>query len=168
MRRILKRHPIPHHIWQSVTRRIAVLRGLDAVQMARLRELATWFLHSKSINGAHDLEVTRHARGGGGPGMPADPESVTDCFDDWVEVILYPGAFRVKHEEMDDIGLVHNETSDLTGESWLRGPVVLSWDDIERDIYIPSPATMSCCTNSPTNWMASMARRTVCRHCVAA
>lgn len=42
MRRILRRDPIHHHIWHRVTRKIAVLQGLESVQMARLRELATW------------------------------------------------------------------------------------------------------------------------------
>lgn len=62
-----------------------------------------------------------------------------DCFDNWVEVILYPGAFRVNHQQVDAIGLVHNDASILSGESWLRGPVVLSWDDVERDTYHPRP-----------------------------
>ena len=48
MRRILRRNPIPHHVWQHVSGRIAVLRELDAVQMAHLRELTTWFLHDKA------------------------------------------------------------------------------------------------------------------------
>jgi len=34
---------------------------------------------------------------------------------------------------------VHSETDDLTGESWLRGPVILSWDDVELDSYHPEP-----------------------------
>src|SRR5450830_227896 len=136
MRRILRRDPIPHHVWQNVTRHIVVLRGLDAVQMAHLRELTTWFLHSKSINGVQGLDVTLSMR----VAVAAQACLLIlnldiDYFDHWVEVILYPGAFRVNHEQMDAIGLVHNEASVLTGESWLRGPVILSWDDVERDTY---------------------------------
>jgi len=136
MRQILRRNAIPHHIWHSATRHIAVLRGLDAVQMAHLRELTTWFLHSKSINGVQGLDVTLPMR----VAVAAQACLLilnldVDYFDNWVEVILYPGAFRVNHEQMDAIGLVHNEASVLTGESWLRGPVVLSWDDVERDSY---------------------------------
>ena len=136
MRRMLERHPIPHHVWQSVIRRVVVLRGLDAVQMAHLREMTTWFLDQKSITGAQGLEVT--------PSMKVTVAAQACLlilnlgvahFDGWVEVILYPGAFRVKHAQMDAIGLVHNEASVLTGESWLRGPVILSWDDVERDSY---------------------------------
>jgi Mlc titration factor MtfA (ptsG expression regulator) len=136
MRRILRRHPIPHDVWSSVTQQIVVLQNLDAVQMAHLRELSTWFLHGKSINGAQGLEVTLPMR----VAVAAQACLLIlnldiDYFDNWVEVILYPGAFRVNHEQRDAIGLVHNETKDLTGEAWLRGPVVLSWDDVERDSY---------------------------------
>ena len=113
-----------------------MLRNLDAVQMAHLRELTTWFIDRKSIGGAQGLEV-----------MPSMRVAVAaqacllilnlgvDYFDGWVEVILYPGAFRVNHEKVDSSGLVHHRVSDLTGESWLRGPIVLSWDDVERDTY---------------------------------
>jgi len=136
MRRIIKRHPIPHHIWQSVTRRVLVLRGLDAVQMAHLREMTAWFLDQKSITGAQGLEVTSSMR----VAVAAQACLLilnlgVEYFDDWVEVILYPGAFRVNHAQMDTIGLVHNEASALSGESWLRGPVILSWDEVERDAY---------------------------------
>ena len=108
--------------------------------MAHLRELTAWFLHSKSINGAQGLEVTLPMR----VAVAAQACLLIlnldiDCFDNWVEVILYPGAFRVNHEHMDDMGLMHNEANVLSGESWLRGPVILSWDDVERDIYHPQP-----------------------------
>lgn len=115
-----------------------MLQGLDAVQMAHLRELATWFLHSKSINGVQGLDATLSMR----VAVAAQACLLIlnldiGYFDNWVEVILYPGAFRVNHEHMDSIGLVHSEASVLTGESWLRGPVILSWDDVEQDSYHP-------------------------------
>jgi Mlc titration factor MtfA (ptsG expression regulator) len=140
MRRILRSNPIPHHTWHRVTRKIAALQGLDAVQMAHLRELTTWFLHRKPINGAQGLEVTLSMR----VAVAAQACLLilnldTDYFDNWVEVILYPGAFRVNHEQRDAIGLVHSEARDLTGEAWLRGPVILSWDDVERDTTHPQP-----------------------------
>ncbi len=136
MRRVLKHYPIPYYIWQSVTRRAVVLKGLDAVQMAHLREMTTWFLDQKSINGAQGLDVTTSMR----VAVAAQACLLilnlgVEYFDGWVEVILYPGPFRVNHVQMDAIGLVSNEASDLTGESWLRGPVILSWEDVERDTF---------------------------------
>lgn len=136
MRRILRRHPIPHYIWRGVIRRMSILQGLDAVELAHLREMTTWFLARKAITGAQGLEVT--------PSMKV-AVAVQACllilnlgveyFAGWSEVILYPGAFRVKHAQIDAAGLVHDESSVLAGESWLRGPVILSWDDVERDAY---------------------------------
>ncbi|MDD5176341.1 MAG: zinc-dependent peptidase [Sterolibacterium sp.] len=136
MRRMLRRNPIPHRIWQSVTQRAVLLKRLDAVQMAHLREMTTWFINQKSISGAQGLEVT--------PSMKITVAAQAcllilnlgvEYFDGWVEVILYPGAFRVSRPEMDSFGLVHNEANVLTGESWLRGPVILSWEDVKRDTY---------------------------------
>ena len=140
MRRILRRNAIPYAVWRKVTRQLAVLRGLDAVEMAHLRELATWFLHSKSINGVQGLVVTMSMR------VTVAVQACLlimnldiDYFDNWIEVILYPGAFQVKHERLDADGLIHNEANILSGESWLRGPVILSWDDVERDSYHSHP-----------------------------
>jgi Mlc titration factor MtfA (ptsG expression regulator) len=117
-----------------------LLQELDAVQMARLRELTTWFLHSKAINGVQGLDVTLAMR------VTVAAQACLlilnldiDYFDNWVEVILYPGAFRVNHEQRDAIGLVHSEARDITGEAWLRGPVILSWNDVERDTYHGKP-----------------------------
>lgn len=140
MRRLLRRNPIPHHIWHSVTRRAWLLQGLDAVQMAHLREMTTWFLEHKSITGAQGLGVTRSMQ------VTVAVQACllilylgVDYYDGWVEIILYPGAFRPQRVEMDTIGLVRNEASVLTGESWLRGPVVLSWDDVKRDSFSAHP-----------------------------
>lgn len=132
----MRRHPLPHHVWHKATSKLVVLQGLDAVQRAHLRELTTWFLHSKAINGVHGLEVSLPMR----VAVAAQACLLilnldTGYFDNWVEVILYPGAFRVNHEQTDELGLVHDDTSVLSGEAWLRGPVILSWDEVERDSY---------------------------------
>ncbi len=136
MRRILRRNRIPLALWHKVTRRLVLLQGLDAVQMAHLRELTTWFLHNKAINGVRGLNVTLPMR------IAVAAQACLlilnldiDYFDNWVEVILYPGAFRVNHEQRDANGLVNNNASILSGEAWLRGPVILSWDDVEHDSY---------------------------------
>lgn len=58
LRHLLKRHPIPHHIWNAVTQRIQALKHLDSVERSQLRALVTWFLFHKTISGAHELEIT--------------------------------------------------------------------------------------------------------------
>jgi Mlc titration factor MtfA (ptsG expression regulator) len=48
----------------------------------------------------------------------------------WHAVILYPGDFRVSKELVDEVGVVHLWHEELSGESWVQGPVILSWDAI--------------------------------------
>ena len=53
MRQIMRRHPLPHHVWRKATRQLVVVQGLDAVQMAHLRELArVVFAHQGDQQGA--------------------------------------------------------------------------------------------------------------------
>lgn len=117
-----------------------MLRNLDAVQLARLREITTWLIDRKSFTGALGLEVTQSMQ------VTVAAQACLlilnlglEYFDGWVEIILYPGAFRVNHEKMDSSGLVHHQANVLTGESWLRGPVILSWDEVESDTYDGQP-----------------------------
>ena len=50
-----------------------------------------------------------------------------------VEVILYPGAFKVNRDVSED-GVVSHDAGHLAGESWQRGPVVLSWETAAADL----------------------------------
>ncbi|HUX82072.1 MAG TPA: M90 family metallopeptidase [Halothiobacillus sp.] len=136
MRLLLKRHPIPQPIWHDVTHRMWTLKELDAVQMAELRELSTWFLAQKSITGAQGLEVTTDMKVAVAAQACLLILSLgTSYFEGWVEVILYPGAFRAKHPQPDEFGLVHHEANALSGESWMHGPVVLSWGEVESELF---------------------------------
>jgi Mlc titration factor MtfA (ptsG expression regulator) len=140
MRRILRRNRIPLSVWHKMASQLTLLRGLDAVELAHLRELSTWFLHNKAINGVQGLNVTLPMR------IVVAAQACllilkldVDYFDNWVEVILYPGAFRVNHEQRQENGLVDNAASTLSGEAWLRGPVILSWDDVRKDSFHAHP-----------------------------
>jgi hypothetical protein len=135
-RYILHRHAIDHDLWQEVTENLAILKGLTAVERARLRESATLFLHEKKLIGVQELELT-------------DAMCVLtailaclpilglglDYLTGWTEVIIYPGVFRVSRDERDAAGVIHHQERTLSGESWARGPLIVSWDEIVRDLY---------------------------------
>ena len=55
-----------------------------------------------------------------------------DYYKDWSEIIVYPGAFLAPHRERDEAGVVSEGMRGLSGESWGRGPAILSWADIEH------------------------------------
>ena len=133
LRRLLGKRAIPFPLWNAATRRIPLLSGLGPVRMAKLRALSSWFLARKSVYGVQGLEVT--------PPMQVEIAAQacllildlgSEYYSGWVDVKLYPGAFRVKLEEADEIGLVHEGIEDRTGESWLNGPVILSWEDVSH------------------------------------
>jgi len=135
IRYTLKHHPIPFELWETVIHDMDLLQGLSSVEKAHLRELATRFLHQKTINGVQGLAVS--------PEMAVTIAAQAsllilkldlDYYQNWVEVILYPSAFRVEHEQMNSVGLINRESQAVSGEAWLRGPVILSWQDIEQDL----------------------------------
>jgi len=56
----------------------------------------------------------------------------TDYFPKVQSIVVYPYAYVARRVETDESGLVHEEDEIREGESWERGTVVLSWDEIAR------------------------------------
>ena len=61
----------------------------------------------------------------------------TDYFPSLHQILVYPGAFEVEHEHVDDAGVVHVERQERVGESWDRGQIMLSWQDVRRGAALP-------------------------------
>jgi hypothetical protein len=101
-----------------------------------LRDLASLFLHEKSIEYAGGLNATdmmpvRIACEACIPilNLPRD----LDNYRGWYAVILYPGEFVARHEYHDDAGVVHLDLEARSGESWEVGPVIVSWGDVQAE-----------------------------------
>jgi len=117
-----------------------IFRGLSAVERAHLRELATLFLHRKDLSGVQGLAVSiEMAAAVAAQACLPILKLGLGYYDGWVEVVIYPGAFRVDRDRTDATGLVSHEEHALSGESWLKGPVILSWDDIAADLAASHP-----------------------------
>jgi Mlc titration factor MtfA (ptsG expression regulator) len=135
IRYILHCHAIRYGLWAEVTEKLAVLQGMSAVEKAHLRELTTLFLHEKKFFGAQELQLTDAmcliiAAQACLPALGLGIDSLSG----WTGIIVYPGAFWVSRDERDAAGVVHHQEQVLIGESWSRGPLILSWDDVERDL----------------------------------
>ena len=135
IRYLLHRHAIPHDLWAEVTKQMIVLQGMTAVEKAHLRELATLFLHEKQFVGVQELQLTDAMCLSIAvlACLPALGLGIA-CLSGWTEIIVYPGAFRISRDERDAAGIVHHQEQALIGESWSRGPLIVSWDDVERDM----------------------------------
>jgi len=134
---ILHRHAIDHDLWAKITEKLTLLQGMTAVEKAHLRELSTLFLYEKEFFGAQELLLTdamcltiaiQACLPALGLGLG------TGCLSGWTQIIVYPGAFRISRDDTDAAGVVHHQEQALIGESWSRGPLILSWDDVERDM----------------------------------
>ncbi len=88
-------------------------------------------LAEKHWEGAGGLELTdtmRLAIAGQAALLQLRPDA--DHFPDLDTVLVYPEAFVVDHEVHDEDGFVHGGEDELAGESWQRGVVILSWQDV--------------------------------------
>lgn len=129
--RQLRRGLVAPELWRRAVAEVPLLAAYDADRSARLRELATLFLHEKAVVGAGgaplaEEQVVRIAALASVPVLNLDLE----WYRGWVEVIVYPGEFVPEHEYTDEAGVVHVSRHALAGEAWLQGPLVLSWEDV--------------------------------------
>ena len=131
-RYILRRGLIPRPAWTRAVQHLPLLNGLDNRELSRLHELATLFLHEKRFEPVQGLaldtlgQVTIAAQACL-PILNLD----LDWYRGWTAVIVYPGEFIPRQHEIDEAGVVHVGRDIRSGESWRRGPVILSWSDIE-------------------------------------
>ncbi len=135
---ILRHEAVPEIIWRKIIH-LRCLKGLCLEDLQRLHELVLLFLHTKVINGAHDLEITDEMRA---------TIAIQACililnldleyYDNWIEIIVYPGEFILDFDYADDTGVVHHVHSIVSGEAWHRGPIILSWQDIAHAADSPS------------------------------
>ena len=63
-------------------------------------------------------------------------DGVVDPYPDVKSILVYPTAYVSPIEHVDSIGIV-SEGAVHAGEAWMHGPVVLSWDAIEREAREP-------------------------------
>ena len=134
-RRYILRHAVlPEEAWRAAVSALPLLRGLSEEEMERLRELATLFLNEKQLvaAGGFSLDDDTRIKIAAQACLPILNLGL-DSYVGWVSVIVYPGEFVPEHEFMDEAGVVHVVRDAMLGESWERGPVVLSGADAVRD-----------------------------------
>lgn len=131
--RLLKRAQLDDDSWQRALTRVTLTRGFSADELGRLRELVIVFLHEKSIEAADGVSLNEEMQL-----LIAIQACVPilnlglDYYAGWYAVIVYPQQFRPQHEYVDDANVVHVDNDWKMGESWERGPVILSWEDVKN------------------------------------
>lgn len=136
--------PIPEALWRDTLAALPFLAALDGGDRARLRLLCQHFLVEKEFSGANGLVVTDamalsiaaqacrpllHLHGPDGRALRRPPD-LLDWYDDFVGIVLQPGAVLARRKVHDAAGVVHEYTEALAGEAMDGGPLMLSWEDV--------------------------------------
>lgn len=131
--RIMRHSPISDDEWNEAFQSLSLLRRLSKQEKIKLKQLAILFLHYKSLEGVGDLQITTPMQLN--IALQACLPILNlgfDWYDGWVSVIIYPGAYSREDKVIDEFGVEHLGRSNLSGESWQRGPVIISWDDTQH------------------------------------
>ena len=133
-----RRNPIDQVDWRAALAELHFLDGLsrlDQKAVARLRHYATRFLLDKDLVGAQGFALSRRMR------VLIAVQAVLPVLNigyerlyGWREVLVYPGAFRTRRQQIDEAGLVSEDSRVLSGEAAHRGGLVLSWQSIADEI----------------------------------
>lgn len=114
-----------------VERLVPLVKRLPPPLRAALEGKMNLFLDQVTFRGYNGISVTEEMRLSIAAQACLLVMNSPLWYDSLRNVLIYPAAFFTDRERHDG-GLVHGGRQGLLGESWTRGPVVLSWDDALR------------------------------------
>ena len=137
-RRALAARPFPQEWRRILTRRVPAYRRLPADLQRQLRERIQVFLAEKDFIGCDGMEIDDEVR----VTIAAQAcllllNRKTGYFPNLRTILVYPGAFVVERLRPEPSGVLQEQRQVLSGESWSRGQVVLSWEDTLAGAAIP-------------------------------
>ena len=128
----LRSRPIPA-AWLDYLDRIAAYRLLSSAERHKLQQDVQVFVAEKNWEGCGgqvidaEIKVTI-----AGYACLMVLELDVDAFDRVLSILVYPTAYAAPYRDQLTGQIVPGEDHRL-GEAWYRGPVVLSWADIQND-----------------------------------
>ena len=133
----LRSRPLTPQQERILSGRLALFTKLPAPQQQELKENISLFLRDKEFVGCDGQEITEDIR----ITIAAHAcllllQRPNNCYPDLKTVLVYPDAYVA--EETRHHGQVQStHLSARAGEAHYRGPVVLSWGDLERGLAQP-------------------------------
>ncbi|MEP7068889.1 MAG: M90 family metallopeptidase [Usitatibacter sp.] len=126
----LRARPFPA-AWEAIlAHRVAHVRRLPADLQSQLRSHIQVFIGEKDFFGCDGIKVTDEMR------VTIAAQACllllnrrTDFFPNLREILVYPGAFIVDRIRAEPSGVLQEQRQVLSGESWARGQVIVSWQD---------------------------------------
>ena len=114
-----------------VLKEVPLIRRLPAEFQEGLEGKVNLFLNQVQFVGRGGLEVTEEVELSIAAQACLLVVNNGKWYKDLRTILIYPGAFKSQQKQRSGYVVTERETV-RTGESWLRGPVVLSWADSEQ------------------------------------
>jgi len=137
-RRRVRARPFPA-AWRAILeRRVPYLARMPRELRRQLEDHVKVFIAEKRFTGCAGMEIDDDVR----VTIAAQAcllllERRTDYFPTLVQVLVYPGAFVVERVRAEPSGVLQEQRHALSGESWARGQVVLSWESVVEGAAVP-------------------------------
>lgn len=126
-RKALLAKPLEPHQRETVERLVPLVRQLPDYLRQSLEGKINLFLHQVTFRGQSGVEVTEPMKLSIAAQACLLIVNSSVWYDTIRNVLLYPSVFDTGRDNFDE-GVVHENRHGTLGESWNRGPVVLSWN----------------------------------------
>jgi Mlc titration factor MtfA (ptsG expression regulator) len=135
-RQRIRNLPFPEKWQEILEKNIVYYHHLNSADQAELRGHMQIFLNEKKFEGFDGLEITEEIK------VTIAAQACilllhrdTDYYPILHTILVYPHPFYSHIKQNLPGGIVAEGEQGRLGESWYRGPVVLSWDDVRRSAH---------------------------------
>ena len=132
-RKKIRHIPFPEEWCAHIERNVPYYKMLRPKEQAELKGHIQVFLAEKRFEGVHGVEITNEIR----VTIAAQAcilllNRKTDYYPALDTIIVYPQAYMATVKRRGPTGALEERREVRLGESWRRGEVVLSWDDVKK------------------------------------
>ena len=132
-RQRLRNQPFPSTWLAIIEKNVPYFMLLSLEDQEELKGHIQIFLDEKKYEGIDGLEITDEIR----VTIAAQAcvlllHRETDYYPKLISIVVYPHQYRAQASRRLPEGIVEESIETRLGESWYRGDVVLSWDDVLR------------------------------------
>ncbi len=124
---------IPIALWQTCIARLPFLDRLTPDELLQLKNLCEDFLARKTFTGVADFVLTDEVAVLIAAQACLPVLNLTlDLYNDIAGILVYPSAFIIPQNEIDEAGVMHEWREPVSGEAiHAGGAIVLSWEDAQ-------------------------------------
>ncbi|GIW96897.1 MAG: hypothetical protein KatS3mg111_0230 [Pirellulaceae bacterium] len=137
-RRKWGKEPVPDHWRPWIEKYRPDLLGFPVAQRLRILRCAYIVYREKHWEGCHGFQLTEEHC----VAIALQIGRLAACFpdeyfDEVLSILVYPTPYIAPDQRPIGSGLVLHEETMRSGEAWYRGPVILSWSDVQQLAYHP-------------------------------